>query len=203
VDRARRWTATTARAAQLAALLTACEGPPGPPGPRGPAGEGPDAALEASLDVPSEDAIPADTDAMDVGPDTPDAPSGAERGPEEGARVDPRALCQSCHPGLDVSSLNLVAIHSPESPRYLTNCLHCHQDLLSRSTLDGRYPEIHRRMLPYTGTWRGAARNADCVFCHARVDLAGQRSAAGLRRQVSVGPCVACHRDGRWDFYLP
>ncbi|MBI5512616.1 MAG: hypothetical protein HY909_02545 [Deltaproteobacteria bacterium] len=183
--------------------LAACEGPPGPrgaQGPQGPPGEGidaapaPDGTRDSSQDTfeggqgdaPTDTA---DSAASDLGGDT--------------ERLDPRRVCQSCHPGLDVSLLNLVGIHDPASRRYNGNCLHCHQDVLLRTTLDAGIREIHPRMLPFAGTWRGAPRNEDCRFCHPRVDLSGERSAAGLRRQVEPSVCVGCHRDGAWDYYLP
>jgi hypothetical protein len=174
--------------------LAACEGPPGPAGPPGPPGSGIDASVIAPADVSSErDAGDVD-DAADARPDV---------AADDLGRPDPRLVCQSCHPGLDVSALNLIALHDPNARRYNRNCLHCHQDILNRTTLDPRVTEIHRRMLPHTGTWRGSPRNEDCIFCHAAVDLSGERSAAHLRRQVSTRACTGCHSSGRWDYYLP
>lgn len=180
------------------AMFAGCEGPvgpAGPPGPRGPAGPG----LDSSVDVPADAVTTTDTPdgaAPDVSPDAVVL--------DDAGRPDPRAVCQSCHPSLDVSLLNLTAIHNPESTRYNANCLHCHQDILNRTTLDPRVQEIHRRMLPYLGTWRGTPRNEDCAFCHrGGVDFSGDHSAAGLRRQVPTQYCAGCHRDGRWDYYLP
>jgi hypothetical protein len=180
-------------------FFAGCEGPvgpAGPPGPRGPMGVG----LDAQTDVVTDAAIVDDG----VFDDARDAAGDRTTPAEDIGRPDPTAVCQSCHPSLDVSSLNLVAIHNPESPRYNSNCLHCHQDILNRTTLDPRVQEIHRRMLPYVGTWRGSPRNEDCAFCHrGGVDLSGERSAAGIRRQVPTQSCAGCHRDGRWDYYLP
>ena len=191
---------TATRRASIAVLafvaagaLAGCEGPPGPQGPPGPPGPLYDATVDAPRDATSDaepDAQPADvlTDATDAGLPT---------------RPDPRAVCQSCHPSLDLSQVNLTAIHDPASRRFNSNCLHCHQDILQRPTLDPRVPEIHRRMLPFAGTWRGSPRNEDCAFCHRAVDMSGQRSAAHLRRQVAMSACTGCHSDGRWDYYLP
>ena len=178
-----------------AMILTACEGPVGPPGapgergPAGPPGTGLDASPASDVTLPT-DAV---TDALT-------APDGAF---EAGVAPDPRLICQSCHPGLDVSALNLIGVHDPSSRRYMNNCLHCHLDILNRTTRDARYPEVHRRMLPYTGTFRASVRNEDCVFCHRAVEFGGNRSAANLRRQVAVSACAGCHSNGRWDYYLP
>lgn len=180
------------------AMFAGCEGPvgpAGPPGPRGPVGPG----IDSSVDVPVDAVTTTDTP-DDVAPDVlPDAVT-----PDDAGRLDPQAICQSCHPRLDVSMLNLTAIHNPVSTRYISNCLHCHQDILNRTTLDPRVLEIHRRMLPFVGNWRGTPRNEDCAFCHrGGVDFSGEHSAAGLRRQVPPRDCAGCHHDGRWDYYLP
>jgi hypothetical protein len=179
----------------FALALSACEGPVGPQGaqgtqgPRGLAGEGLDASPLGDVPVASD----ASGDAVTV-PDADFVPGDAP---------DPRTYCQSCHPALDVSSLNLVGIHDATSRRYLPNCLHCHADVLHRVTRDARYPDIHRRMVPFTGTFRGSVRNEDCTFCHRTVEFGGDHSAANLRRQVAASSCAGCHANGRWDYYLP
>ncbi len=172
--------------------LVACEGPVGPQGPRGERGlQGPPGAdLDAS---PVADTGPGDG----AGDGALPPYDGAY---DAGVMTDPRGVCQSCHPGLDVTALNLIGIHDANSRRYLPNCLHCHADILQRPT---RYPEIHRRMVPYTGTFRGSVRNEDCTFCHRSVEFGGNRSAANLRRQVAASACAGCHANGRWDYYLP
>lgn len=186
--RARHWISCVA-----ALALAACQGPPGPRGEQGPPGPaGSSATLDASaadasagLDASAESAVPRD---------------GA---PADGGLYDPRAICQSCHPGLNVSRMNLVGIHNPESARYLGNCLHCHADIVNRTTLDPNVPNIHRRMIPYTGTFNGVPRNQDCLFCHRTVEFGGNHSGAELRRQVATVLCTGCHHDGRYDYYLP
>lgn len=179
----------------IALGLPACEGPVGPQGPQGV--QGPRGLPGEGIDAGPTVDVPPTSDVQ------PDAVTVSDADFVPGDATNPRTYCQSCHPALILDSLNLVGIHDANSRRYLPNCLHCHADILHRVTRDARYPDIHRRMIPFTGTFQNSVRNEDCTFCHRTVEFGGDHSAANLRRQVSASSCAGCHANGRWDYYLP
>jgi hypothetical protein len=104
-------------------------------------------------------------------------------------------------------SVNLMAVHNPESPSYDPACLACHSDKLTENSLSASVAGFHQLKLGVTGAGvpiiPGATPDAKCVFCHKRVDLSPNRSGANIRRNVDVQLCAACHSAGSYDFYLP
>ena len=110
-------------------------------------------------------------------------------------------------PPIDLTGVNLTAVHDASSRRYDDDCLKCHREVLTRRTLDSTIPDAHLAMLPEIPTFSAATGvdNEDCAYCHPTVDLGPNRSAGNIRRQVAVGRCSMCHADGPAvsDFYLP
>lgn len=89
---------------------------------------------------------------------------------------------------------DLAAIHDGNSPSYQKNCLGCHADIMKKTTLDKKFKEAHRAMIPFAPGYaaKAGATSEVCASCHAKVDLL-EHSAALIRRNVGVAACAACH----------
>lgn len=89
-------------------------------------------------------------------------------------------------------TVNLIAIHNSESPSYDNDCIKCHGDMTSETTLNPNIQGIHPHMMPFTPGYEGKITNELCVTCHTNVDFV-EESAGNLRRNVAVEQCVPCH----------
>jgi len=103
-------------------------------------------------------------------------------GEGEGGGVSPPPL----------ESVNLIAIHNSESPSYDNDCIKCHGDMTSETTLNPNIQGIHPFMMPFAPAYKGEITNDLCVSCHINVDFV-EGSAGNLRRNVAVEVCVSCH----------
>ena len=102
------------------------------------------------------------------------------------------------------ATVNLTAVHDPNSAAYNDNCLSCHADILKQSSSDPRVLAFHQAMLPYTPGYnaRKGAQNKNCVTCHRDAIDFRQESGISLRRSVSIESCVYCHgRSGPGPVY--
>ena len=91
-------------------------------------------------------------------------------------------------------ALDLVALHNSKSPSYSKNCLGCHGDIMTRTTLNPRFKEAHAAMIPFTPGYdaKVGVTNATCVACHGNVDLV-QHSGEQIRKNASMAACAVCH----------
>ena len=89
---------------------------------------------------------------------------------------------------------NLEALHDRDSPSYDGDCLSCHDDVLTRPSLDPRILSFHQAMVPYTPGYNPAhgPNNEVCVQCHRFVELRVD-SAGALRKHVNPELCALCH----------
>jgi len=97
----------------------------------------------------------------------------------------------------DLSALNLVALHKPLSPQYDGQCLKCHADIITQTTLNPNIYTAHQIMI-LAGIELGidpiqGVRNRDCRICHAHVDFPPDGPSADIRKHVSVSLCAECH----------
>jgi hypothetical protein len=88
----------------------------------------------------------------------------------------------------------LMAIHDSNSPSFNKNCLQCHQDVMTRGTLDSKIKDAHAAMVPFAPGYdsKRGATNEVCIVCHTNTDVL-QHSAAQIRKNVSTSLCAACH----------
>ena len=95
---------------------------------------------------------------------------------------------------LRATAPDLAAIHDAGSPSINKNCLGCHQDVMTRGTLNRKIKNAHAAMVPFAPgyNYKRGATNEVCISCHAKTDLL-QHSAAQVRRNVGVSLCAACH----------
>ncbi len=89
---------------------------------------------------------------------------------------------------------NLVALHDTKSPAYDKNCLSCHGDIMTRTTLNPKFKEAHAAMVPFAPGYdaKVGVTNEICTSCHRRVDLV-QHSGEQIRKNADVASCTACH----------
>ena len=89
---------------------------------------------------------------------------------------------------------DLVALHDAKSPAYNKNCLSCHGDITTRTTLNPKFKEAHAAMIPFAPGYdaKAGVTNATCTSCHGRVDLV-QHSGEQIRKNAGVASCGACH----------
>lgn len=97
--------------------------------------------------------------------------------------------CATCH-----TDWNLEALHDSSSTVYGNDCIKCHGDMSSETTLSAQVQGIHTRMCPfvYQATGQTSMTNTVCVYCHTTVDLRDE-SAGNIRRQVAMSKCNTCH----------
>lgn len=79
---------------------------------------------------------------------------------------------------------NLIVLHRNAKGVKSSQCINCHGDKGKDVSLEPKIPPAHAI---HVGTLK-----LECNGCHKSVDLR-ERSAAGLRRQVDVKTCTACH----------
>lgn len=106
-----------------------------------------------------------------------------------GERSYPGVTGNSTNEAFSPTSTNVIAIHKSTSPQYRIDCLTCHSDILTQTTLSSSVPDVHSAMMPYTP---GATNNDKCVYCHTNTDVE-QYSAGNLWRNVDVRQCDRCH----------
>lgn len=89
---------------------------------------------------------------------------------------------------------DLVALHNAKSPSYDKNCLSCHGDIMTRTTLNPKIKEAHAAMVPFAPGYdeKVGVTNETCTSCHSRVDLL-QHSGEQIRKNADVASCGACH----------
>ncbi|OGC00608.1 MAG: hypothetical protein A3G35_10210 [candidate division NC10 bacterium RIFCSPLOWO2_12_FULL_66_18] len=89
---------------------------------------------------------------------------------------------------------DLVALHDAKSPSFNKNCLSCHGDIMTRTTLNPKFKEAHAAMVPFAPAYdeKAGVTNETCTSCHGRVDLV-QHSGEQLRKNADVASCGACH----------
>lgn len=89
---------------------------------------------------------------------------------------------------------DLAAIHDASSPGFRRACLGCHADIMKRATRDPRFKEAHAAMIPFLPDYDAklGVTDANCVSCHARVDVI-QHSGVQIRRNADVTGCEGCH----------
>jgi hypothetical protein len=89
---------------------------------------------------------------------------------------------------------DLVALHDAKSPTYNKNCLSCHGDIMTRTTLNPKFKEAHAAMVPFTPGYdaKVGVTNETCTSCHGKVDLV-QHSGEQIRKNADVASCGACH----------
>lgn len=100
----------------------------------------------------------------------------------------------------DYSDINLYAAHDPASAQYRSDCLSCHESVITEVSADAAVDTFHVGMLKYLNpTWNVPDDVTDdaCQYCHAEgVDLMNG-SAGAIRRQVSIeDECFMCHQGG-------
>ncbi len=89
---------------------------------------------------------------------------------------------------------DLVALHDAKSPAFNKNCLGCHSEIMTRTTLNPKFKEAHAAMIPFAPAYdaKVGVTNEVCISCHGRVDLV-QHSGEQLRKNGDVASCPACH----------
>lgn len=97
----------------------------------------------------------------------------------------------------DLAPLNIVALHKPNSLQYDGQCLKCHADVLTETTLSSSVLTAHQTMIPEMWEFGYDAdvgvRNQDCRACHDSVWTTPDNPAVDLRKQVPVVLCSDCH----------
>ncbi len=106
---------------------------------------------------------------------------------------------QNGNPGIDPTK-NYIAIHDEASPIYDDDCVSCHVGQDAEASLDPLIPGFHARKLAST-VIPGTTTNEKCVYCHPKVDLTPNRSAAWARKNVDVTICSVCHSGVANKFY--
>lgn len=105
------------------------------------------------------------------------------------------ALAPSAAPGPPrADAPDLVVLHSAKSPSYDKNCLGCHDNIMTRTTLNPKFKEAHAAMVPFTPGYdaKVGVTNDVCISCHGNVDLL-QHSGEQIRKNADVASCGACH----------
>ncbi len=89
---------------------------------------------------------------------------------------------------------DLVALHDAKSPTFDKNCLGCHGDIMTRTTLNPQFKEAHAVMIPFAPGYDAGVGVTDqtCTACHATVDIL-QHSGASIRKNVDARLCAMCH----------
>ncbi len=89
---------------------------------------------------------------------------------------------------------DLVALHDAKSPAYDKNCLSCHGDIMTRTTLNPKFKEAHAAMVPFAPGYdaKVGVTNGTCTSCHGKVDLL-LHSGEQIRKNADVASCGACH----------
>ena len=89
---------------------------------------------------------------------------------------------------------DLVALHDAKSSSFNKNCLSCHGDIMTRTTLNPKFKEAHAAMIPFTPGYntKVGLTNEVCTSCHGKMDLV-QYSGEQIRRNANATICVACH----------
>lgn len=89
---------------------------------------------------------------------------------------------------------DLVALHDAKSLSYDKNCLSCHGDIMTRTTLNPKFKEAHAAMVPFAPGYdpKVGVTNEICTSCHGNVDLV-QHSGEQIRRNADITSCAACH----------
>ena len=89
---------------------------------------------------------------------------------------------------------DLVALHDAKSPAFNKDCLGCHSQIMTRTTLNPKFKEAHAAMIPFAPAYdpKAGVTNEVCIYCHGRVDLV-QHSGEQIRKNADVASCAACH----------
>jgi hypothetical protein len=89
---------------------------------------------------------------------------------------------------------DLAALHDAKSPSFNKNCLSCHGDIMTRTTLNPKFKEAHAAMVPFAPGYdaKVGVTNETCTSCHGKVDLL-QHSGEQIRKNADVASCGACH----------
>lgn len=100
--------------------------------------------------------------------------------------------CRVCH-----TDWNLNAIHDASSPKYNSDCLKCHGNMLWEQSLDAKVEAIHPKMIKYVlpETGENEITSTTCRYCHRSVDFL-ESSAGNIRKQVASNICADCHAPG-------
>ena len=101
---------------------------------------------------------------------------------------------------LSLPGLNVAAIHDADAEAYDANCVACHANKLTESSLDSDVAGFHRVAIE-RHAFAGDTPNEQCVYCHTSVDFTGGQSAGNLRRSVDVSLCAGCHSAGPLTFF--
>jgi len=97
--------------------------------------------------------------------------------------------CSKCH-----TDWNLNAMHDANSPRYNSDCIKCHGNMLWEESLDANVEAIHPKMIKYvlSETGENEITSTTCRYCHRSVDFL-EGSAGNIRKQVASSICADCH----------
>ena len=94
------------------------------------------------------------------------------------------------------ASVNIIAVHNPNSLQYDDNCLNCHGGVPNEKSLDSVISSAHVAMLKFTP----GENSRQCVWCHRNVsaNLIQAASAtspfeSNIRKHVDTQLCAICH----------